>query len=216
MQTALQANAATSACPCCQGIARDSPFRANVPRFRGTSAQSRRADGQGIGELHLRFVAQRRPPLREPRLPGKLLTGRPEGRHGRLRREAQGELREPLTPGIAKSAWIAGGPQETLAYPGTLANCRLVQKIADFPRFRVLRDAHGLQQRVTPDRQGRRCTRTVRDSCLQTLLETPGSSARPETGSLQLRRCRQAASPRSPAPAPQSPRAPPCAAAPAV
>jgi hypothetical protein len=43
------------------------------------------------------------------------------GRHGRLRREAQGEFQEPLIPAIAKSAGFSGGPQGMRYHPANLA-----------------------------------------------------------------------------------------------
>ena len=59
-------------------------------------------DDQGIGQSRLRVIAQRRPAVRAPRLPFRLRAGRPEGRHGRLRREAQADVQEPLSSALGR------------------------------------------------------------------------------------------------------------------
>ena len=69
-------------------------------------------DDLGIGQPRFRVVAERRAAVRAPRLPFGLRPRRPEGRHGRLRRETHGELQEPLIPGDFEISlnfrWTAG------------------------------------------------------------------------------------------------------------
>ena len=57
-----------------------------------------------VKESRLRVLLERRPALRAPRLPRGLRPRRPEGRHGRLRREAQTGIQEPLNLAIRSTA----------------------------------------------------------------------------------------------------------------
>jgi len=58
---------------------------------------ARRAQGQGSDQPRLRVIARGRAPLRAARIPLDLRARGSEGRHARLRREAQARLQESLT-----------------------------------------------------------------------------------------------------------------------
>ena len=60
-------------------------------------------DREGGGQPRVRDDARRGHPLRAAHVPGAVRHARPEGRHGGLRREAPGEIREPVATSARKS-----------------------------------------------------------------------------------------------------------------
>ena len=72
------------------------------------------AGGQGVRQAGRRGVAGGGAAVRAAGVPLDVRHLRPEGRHGRLRREASGQVREPLTRPLARRGRAAGGAPDRL------------------------------------------------------------------------------------------------------